>query len=314
MCVCPNPAIDHTVVLPEITGEETIRSLASLSTAGGKGLNVARFAGGFGVSASAVTWLGETGAEMMFALARRDGLSLRASIASGMTVRVCPVLVLQNDGAAVTVADPAPLISGRSWSEFVDMAASAAQEADAVCVAGSFPRVTGIEPVGALLNAIGSSVPVWVDTSGSALTAAAVIDGPSLKINLAEARDLLGSDLGPRSAPAADQALAAVQALGRAGRDVVVTAGRAGAASSTASGLRWLESPTVDAMNPTASGDAFMAGYLCAGRGRLADIGDPLQAAVLAGAANAQSWTPTAPAEAVLSLARRRPNALPGVS
>ena len=305
ICVCPNPAIDHTVVVPRLAGSETLRATHSRTTAGGKGLNVARFAVGFGAKVQAVTWLGETGADLMHALARRDGVHLAATIVPGMAVRVCPVIVSTSDGRAVSVADSAPQMATGAWWDFVDLVAQTARRADVVCIAGSFPRVDGVVPVQALLTALGSSMPVWVDTSGYGLADASTQEGLSLKVNLAEARTLLGDIDGAGSASDRDQALAAVESLGRDGRDVVVTAGDAGAASRTSAGLRWLDAPKVTAVNATASGDAFMAGYLCAGQAALADIADPLRAAVLAGAANAQSWAPEAPTRAVIDLNRK---------
>ena len=305
LCVCPNPAIDYTAVVPQISGGQTVRAVQSVASAGGKALNVARFANGFGARASAATWLGEAESEFVLSLARRDGLVLEASVVPGTWVRVCPILVSEADGLVVAVSGSTPTISGKAWSDFVALAARAAERSDVVCVAGSFPLVTGVEPFRALLQGIGSSRPVWVDTSGSALRAAASLDGLALKVNLSEAQELLGGDVAPPTASKREQSLAAAEAMGRDGRDVVVTAGSAGAASSTAAGLRWCDSPTVESRNPTASGDAFMAGYLCAGRAELADIHDPLRAAVLAGAVNARSWTPSAPPEMVRSLHRQ---------
>ncbi len=302
VCVCPNPAIDHTMIVPCLSSGETVRSAESLTTAGGKGLNVARFAQGFGAEVTAVACLGEIGARFFSALASRDGLSLRASIAPGLTVRVCPVLVCEADGSVLVASDPSPLVDRATWSDFVEVVARAAAGADAVCVAGSFPRLDGAEPVRELLEAVDSIGSLWVDTSGHALASAAAVRRASLKVNLAEAGELAATAAHP-GPPERERALAAAQAMGSNGRDVVVTAGRAGAASSTAAGLRWQDAPSVFARNPTASGDAFMAGYLCAGRAALREVADPLWAGVLAGAVNARSALPEAPAKSVISLA-----------
>lgn len=303
VCVCPNPAIDHTVVVPSLDCGETVRAVASLTTAGGKGLNVARFARGFGAHVTVVTWLGETGADFMHDLARRDGLSLVAPVAPGLTVRVCPILVV-DDGSVLVASDPAPAVDSTTWSEFMDLAGRAARDADAVCVSGSFPQVEGLDPARSLLSSVGSAGTLWVDTSGEALEAAAdARPDASLKVNLNEASTLIGGVGQVPETQSRHRALAAAATLGRSGRHVVVTAGRAGAAASTATGLRWQDSPVVDARNPTASGDAFMAGYLCAGHASLGEVTDPLRAGVLAGAANARSTMPAASAQSVLSLA-----------
>jgi len=313
VCVCPNPAIDHTVVVPSLVCDETARAVESLTTAGGKGLNVARFARGFGVNVTVVTWLGETGADFMHALAERDGLSLVTAVAPGLTVRVCPILVV-DDGSVLVTSDPVPVVDSTTWSEFMDLAGQAVRDADAVCVSGSFPRVEGLDPVRSLLSAVGSAGALWVDTSGDALAAAAdACPEVALKINLTEAGALVGEVEPVSEVRARDRALALAETLGRGRRQAVVTAGRVGAAASTPSGLRWEDSPAVEARNPTASGDAFMAGYLCAGHAWLGRISDPLRAGVLAGAANAHSTMPAASAQSVLSLASQsQPEPQPG--
>ena len=310
VCVCPNPAIDHTMVVPRLDGDETVRAVESLTTAGGKGLNVARFARGFGARATAVTWLGELGAEFMHALARRDGLDLVAgAVAPGLPVRVCPVLVSAADGSVLVASDPISAVDSATWANFVDRAGREAVGADAVCVSGSFPRVAGLDPVRSLLSALGTAAPLWVDTSGDALVATAeAFPAAGLKINLAEAGALVGeAGAGHRSSDR-DRALSAARTLSGGRRDVVVTAGRAGAAEASASGLRWQDAPVVEARNATGSGDAFMAGYLCAGQALLGAVADRLRAGVMAGAVNAGSWAPAAAAATVASLAAEVPD------
>lgn len=304
-CVCPCPAIDHTMVLPRLAYGETVRAVKSFTTAGGKGLNVARYARSLGARVTAVTWLGEAGADMLVALARRDGLNLIAPVARGLTVRVCPVLVSEVDGSVLVASDPAPVLDAETWQEFVDLAVDAAGNADAVCVSGSFPRVVGLDPVRSLMSAVGSAAPLWVDTSGDALAVVAgAFPAAALKINIAEAGPLAGEAATADGASPRDRALSAAAALADDGRRVVVTAGQAGAAEASASGLRWQDAPAVATKNPTGSGDAYMAGYLCAGRVARAAVDDPLRMGVLAGAANALSWGPVVSSESVVRLAR----------
>ena len=282
-----------------------------MTTAGGKGLNVARFAQGLGAQVVAVTWLGEVGADHMRALARRDSLHLEATVVPGAAVRVCPVLVDSRDGTVLTTSDPPTVLSSANWSAFTRIVAAAAAEADVVCISGSFPRVRDTEAVDVLLDAIGSAAPLWLDSSGPALArAATVFPDVGLKINLAEARALLGaarSGAGEGGSEACgaerSEALDAADALGCGMRRVIVTAGAAGAAEATPAGRRWRDAPRVPVRNPTGSGDAFLAAYLCAGRGRLSQLSDPLKAGVLAGAANTSSWEPAVTPDSIMELA-----------
>ena len=313
-CICPNPAIDHTVVAPAVATGETIRAVRSLTTAGGKGLNVARFARGLGVPVAAATWLGETGAGHLRALARRDDLPLEATVVAGAAVRVCPVIVDSRDGSVLTTSDPPAVLDAADWSSFARSAASVAATADVVCVSGSFPRVAGAEAVDVLLGAIGATARVWFDSSGPALLrAASAFPAVGLKINLAEARALLDAGRGADAAGGGErarrsqraEALELAAALSRGSRPVIVTAGAAGAAEATSAGRRWQDAPGVPVLNATASGDAFLAAYVCAGHGHLTGLADSLRAGVLAGAVNAGSWEPAAPAAAILELAAR---------
>lgn len=93
LCVCPNPALDHTVVVDHIEDGETTRASKSVTTAGGKGLNVARFAVGFGVATQSVACAGELGAEHLDLLAKRDDLNLAVSRVPGAALRICPIVV-----------------------------------------------------------------------------------------------------------------------------------------------------------------------------------------------------------------------------
>jgi fructose-1-phosphate kinase PfkB-like protein len=311
-CICPNPAIDHTVVVASLATGETVRAARSRTTAGGKGLNVARFASGLGVPVAAVTWLGETGAGHLRALARRDDVPLTGTVVAGAAVRVCPVIVDSRDGSVLTTSDPPPVLDAADWSSFARSAASVAATADVVCISGSFPRVAGAEAVDVLLGAVGATDRVWFDSSGPALLrAASEFPAVGLKINLAEARTLLhagrAADAGaepPRRSPRAE-ALELAEALSRGARPVIVTAGSAGAAEVTSASRRWQDAPGVAVRNATASGDAFLAAYVCAGHGHLTGLADSLRAGVLAGAVNASSWEPAAPAAAILELAAR---------
>ena len=316
LCVCPNPALDHTVVVDHIEDGETTRASKSVTTAGGKGLNVARFAVGFGVETQSVTCAGELGAEHLDSLARRDSLNLTASRVPGAALRICPIVVSTSDRSVLSTSDPPPVVDPASWAQFADLVLLLARDATAVCVSGSHPIVEGINPIETLLKALASHPRVWVDTSGDALlTVVKKYPDVALKVNLAEAREsiaelglMLDRDIPDQAESVRDKALVACQLLGQEKRDVIVTAGRHGAAEMANGELRWLSSPTVETQNPAASGDAFLAGYVSAGTGRLGELTDPLLAGLCAGAANARSWYPNAHAETVIELALNHPS------
>ncbi|MCQ3803438.1 MAG: PfkB family carbohydrate kinase [bacterium] len=310
LCVCPNPAIDHTVITDRLQNDETTRAGQSRTTAGGKGINLARFAAAFGLEAQTVACCGGLGAELLQALCEQDRLTLRTALAPAAKVRICPILVSTSDALVISTSDPPPIIDPATWASFVDLVSESADDADVICVSGSFPTVKGVPAAEMLFKALGGHTEIWVDTSGAPLVAAVRHLGKiSIKVNLAEAVDLamrlglaVDEDIPVGNTKA--RTLGACEVLGGYIDNLIVTAGRAGAAHKTSGELRWLTSPTVETRNPTASGDAFLAGYLAAGHGTLSEVADPLLAGVCAGAANASTWFPEARAEVVADLAR----------
>ena len=308
-CVCPNPALDHTVLLPRSADGETLRSRASRTTAGGKALNVARTAMALGAETRSATCLGEVGADHFIRLAQADELLIDAVIAEGAHLRICPILADQRSRTILTTSDPAPTIDKSTWSSFVELVASLAAWADVVCVSGSFPVVDFMDPTQTLLSAILASgvVPesVWIDTSGNGLTT--VLDAftaVNLKVNLAEALDATADDSPAREAMTPR---AAVEGLrndlrGREGR-TLITAGADGAAEIVGDQMTWGFSPKIRVRNPTGSGDAFMAGYICAAAGLVGGVTSALAGGLAAGSANALSWFPEVHIEDVEMLA-----------
>lgn len=298
LCVCPNPALDHTVVLPRIADGETLRSTTGRTTAGGKALNVARTAMALGAQTRSVACLGEIGADHFMRLAQADELSIDAVIAEGTRLRICPISVDRTTGTILTTSDPPPTIDESTWSSFVELVASSAEWADVVCVSGSFPLVDFTDPVQVLLGAILASgvapESLWIDTSGNELTTVlGAFTSVNLKVNLVEALEAMADDSPARQATTSR---AAVELLSndlthREGR-TVITAGADGAAEIVGNQTTWALSPEIHVRNPTASGDAFMAGYICADAGLLDGAISALAGGVAAGSANALCWFP----------------------
>lgn len=311
VAICPNPAIDHTVVVPRLEAGETSRAAQAHTTAGGKGLNVARFAGLLGAEVTALACIGEIGAELFIDLARRDRVVLRATIAPGLPVRMCPVVAAQSgEPSTITTSDPPPRYGTATWNAFLDLVSERVVDADGVAVSGSMPSLDDgrdalVSVVEAVLRGGVNAERVWVDTSGDALRSALHGAPPvAIKINLVEALQATGRPPVPQRS-SQDVAAELCEHLGSGRPPLVITAGADGAAMTVDGSVRWINAPAITTRNATASGDAFLAGLLCAGTGVLATCDDPLAAGLAAGAANAANPFPVLDPATVADLAAR---------
>ncbi len=125
---------------------------------------------------------------------------------------------------------------------------------------------------------------IWVDTSGVALAAALDVPRIAIKVNDAEAGEVLGCMVKEPT-----EAVHAARSLRRQTQsDVVVTLGACGAILLTDTGSWYVQPPAVPMVSAVGSGDAFLAALVMAlAAGCTAP--DALQEAGATAAANALS-------------------------
>ncbi|GAA4801651.1 1-phosphofructokinase [Actinomycetospora chlora] len=274
--VTPNPSIDRTVEIDELTRGAVLRATAHRVDPGGKGVNVSRVLARFGHPTLAVM-PGGTGE--LADLLRAAGIPPVSTPARGVT-RVNTALV-EADGTTTKVNEPGVELADHEVDALVDTVAAHAAPAAWVVTAGSVPRGAPDDLHARLvLAARRGQARVAVDTSGPAL-AAAVAAGPDLvKPNVAELAELVGHPL-PRLA----DVLAAAADL-RAGGvgTVLVSMGAAGALVAAAEGVWHCAGAPVTVRSTVGAGDSTLAGYLIA-RTSGASPADALVHAVACGAA-----------------------------
>jgi len=280
LCVTPNMSIDRTLSVPGFNAGAVWRAEGVVAGCGGKGINVARAVVSLGHEATCSGILGGHAGRLAAESAAAEGLAAHWTWCDRET-RTC-VIVVGDSGEATVINEPGPSVKSEDWRRFIVDSATAASGTDAVCISGSLPPNTPKNGLHGLVSAAGESAPVWLDTSGAALNAGIAARPYGLKINAAEAAVVLESDIkGPR------EAIDAARKLRSHSIEVVaITLGPAGAVMVDGKGAWWAVPPTVPAVSPVGSGDAFLAG-LATSYGAGAPAAEALCLAVAAGTANA---------------------------
>lgn len=279
LCVTPNPAIDHTLMVPKLLSGQVHRANESMVAAGGKGLNVARAIRTLGGASLCAGFLGGQSGRLLAALAEREGLPGVWTWIEEET-RTC-VIVVDADGATV-INETGPMVTADDWGRL--HANVMTIPAEAVCLSGSLPPGSPLDSFVALTRDLCSAgQAVWVDTSGPALSRVLEM-GANIKVNGAEAGAVLGM-----AVSSMDEALmAANQMRQRGAQSVAITLGALGAVLVTREGEWFAPTPAVKTVSAVGSGDCFLGGLVVA---LTADRSphEALRWAVAAGAANAIS-------------------------
>ncbi|MEV0951599.1 PfkB family carbohydrate kinase [Promicromonospora sp. NPDC050249] len=304
-----SPSLDVTYVVDELEGIQRPRSVHRV--AGGKALNAARSAAALGARVSAVAVLGAGVGQDVAAGARADGVDVHV-VPGEEPTRACISIFSAGTGRLTEVYERAVPVSAGEAATALDIAVGlAADRPGWWLISGGLPESA---PEGLLADAVrrlrDAGVRVAVDSHGAALRDAVGARPDLVKINRAEALELVGGAGGvgaggARGAgegggePSVLELLAAVHA--RTGGLVVVTDGAAGAWATDGDQVLRARLTGHTGGFPVGSGDSFLGGLLVA-----LDGGDDLAAAMAlataTGTANAQ-----VPGAAILDpdLARR---------
>lgn len=277
--VALSPALDVGYRVERAVGVQRPHQVRRV--AGGKALNAARAAVRLGGDVQAVALLGGPVGELVARMAAADGLALRV-VPGVEPTRTC-VSIHPDHGEPVEVYEQAVAVTGAELDAVVAALDDMLSVRPGWCVvSGGMPAGAGADALVALVgSARRAGVRVAVDTHGRAL-AAALEDPPDLvKVNRAEAAEVLDAGAG---AGAEVLAAALHEATGAA---CVVTDGTAGAVAADRTGVRRAVLTSPVGHYPVGSGDSFLGGLTVA-----LDRGDDLAAALRlatgAAVANAQ--------------------------
>jgi len=276
-----SPSLDLTYVVPALRLGEIQRTSEVVRCAGGKPLNTARVANTLGSSVGVVAILGgATGAELARTIAAA-GIEI-VTVDTPAETRTCVSIAATDTSALTEVYQNAAPVPEPVWARFVETTASVLdQRAGWLVVSGGAPPGVDGESVAELVDlAQRSGFRVAVDTYGPALAAVLRLRPDLVKVNRAEAAELLGAPAG------ADLLEMARDLQARTGRLVVLTDGVHG--SVLVDPEHRLRAEPMDEVGryPAGSGDSVLAGLVWGLEGS-DDVELALRTGVAAGVANA---------------------------
>lgn len=267
--VTPNPSVDRTLAVPELSRGAVIRVTATSSEAGGKGINVARSLTTMDVPAVAVVPASARGAALLEGLLA-GAVPLRTVPIAG-DVRV-NVSLVEPDGTVTKVNEPGAALDATGAARLLaDVTAVVrAVLGDAPPTDGGAHWVVGCGslPPGLpdtfyrdLVDGLPPGVRVAIDADRAALRAVARSSIALLKPNRVELEELMGRGLETLG----DVADAAAEVVADGPERILVSLGGDGALVVDGSGACHAEAPIDDVTNTVGAGDALLAGFLAGG-------------------------------------------------
>ena len=255
-----NPAMDRISTWPPLRLGAVNRAAAVSVVPGGKGFNVARAALRLGTTATAYGFLGGDVGEALRSMIAADGVIDRhTTVAAG--TRVCFVVVEPDAERTTVLNEPGPPVTEAEVGRLLDDIGADIGPDDLLVISGSLPDSVPASVVGEVLE-LGrtAGAHTLVDIHSEALRVAFASRPWMLKCNRHELLELLG-------APDPDVPMGVVELAAEMRRIrehgieiVVVTMGSEGALLADEDGVVHAIAPRISEVNPTGSGDLFLAG------------------------------------------------------
>ncbi len=256
--VTANPALDQTVWVPGFRAGEVNRAVRDETSPGGKGVNVAAFLAGFGVTVAATGFLGRVNAGLFEEFLAARGIGPYFIPVDGVT-RTGIKIVDDEAGTTTDVNFPGFAVTGAELSALEDVVGRLAAPGRWVVLAGSLPREAPAATYRRLAEIVhDKGGRVALDTSGPALAEALAAGAELVKPNRLELEELTGRALPDRAALRA----AAGELAARGVETVAVSLGAEGALFVRHGDAVFAAPPPVRVASTVGAGDAMVAGTL----------------------------------------------------
>ncbi len=304
VCVAGNPAIDKLFGVDAVRPGEIHRPDTFVPLPGGKGIHVAQVAAALGADAIATGILGGHPGRWLAESLADEGVPGVFAWASAGETRSCLTVADRATGGLTEFYEDGIRATPEDWAGLAHIVDELlAHGPDWLAMAGSVPAAPGVEGYAQLVRAArAAGVRSAVDSRGADLASAIDSEPDLVKINAAEAAELLEMPRIDAIAQARDAADTVRRRAGGDGHAVVITLGELGMVLVEPGGEAWHGAVAARGNYPVGSGDAFLAGLLT---GLSADpsAGWPEAAALALGAAAANAEIPGA---ALVDAARAR--------
>ncbi|KXU02781.1 Fructose-1-phosphate kinase or related fructose-6-phosphate kinase (PfkB) [Streptococcus constellatus] len=287
--VCPNPALDRTVLLSHFKENVVNRPSQVHENAGGKSFNVAYVLncekGEEQVNFCIHTMLGGKMGEYLQQLNKENQIPLVVTEVDKNT-RTCTIMVDTESGKNYLVYEAGFELSEELLEHFTTRLLSHVQSGDSVVFSGSLMKGMPDDYIAQIGRLLPEDVNLVVDTSGAALEAALPAKPKVVKINDEELAELTGCPV-----ETAEEAAKLLKEYAEIPY-FIVTMGGKGVVARLKDDVFQLTFPIIHVKNPIASGDFFL-GSLCyslENKG-LVDREAVIRACAYA-TANCLQWTP----------------------
>ncbi|SDO51950.1 1-phosphofructokinase [Nakamurella panacisegetis] len=264
LIAAPNLCLDITIRLAALVPGTVARAGSTDTSAGSKGVNVARAAKSIGARPVIAGFLPHGNGDRLLQLLDEEQLELQHVPVDG-ELRLATIL-LEDSGRVTMVNGRGAFVSTQRWQQYAELVAQAAPGRHVLVCSGSLPPGLPTDAYRRLVQ-IGhlAGLPVIVDAAPDVLRDALPAEPDLVSPNLSEAEGLLlgrvGEEVDEQGDDIPGRAVEAAVALhARGAVRAVVTAGAHGAALATSAGSWWLPALPVDVVNPIGAGDCFAAG------------------------------------------------------
>jgi 1-phosphofructokinase family hexose kinase len=263
LTVTLNAAIDRTVAVPNFRLGQRHRAVEARSTAGGKGVNVARALRLLGRPVIAAGLVGgATGTRVLEQLREESVLSAFTRIAGESRTNLA--VIDPTSGEQTEINDRGPEVSAEEVDRFVEKLLYLAQGASICVMAGSVPPGVPDDVYARLIAELRSlGVLTVLDTDGEQMRSGLRAEPAVVAPNVTEAEEAVGHEFNDSD----DLALGLAGLIEMGAAEAIVTS-ETGCVAIVGEGAerRRIEA-RIDQLEPIAtvgSGDCFLAGYVAA--------------------------------------------------